>query len=67
MRKRNWRVVIVGSVLICLAVGFFFFMLSTAVKSTDPAALMRIVGTVSGVVVGLAIAMILVGLVGKRV
>ena len=67
MRKRNWRVVIVGSVLICLAVGFFLFMLSTAAKSTDPAALMRIVGTVSGVVVGLAMVMILVGLVGKRV
>jgi len=67
MRKRNWRVVIVGNVLICFAVGFFFFMLSTAPKSNDPVALMRTVGTVSGVVVGLAFVMIVVGLIGRKV
>ena len=67
MRKRNWRVVTVGCVLIILAVLFFFFMLSTAPKSNDPVALMRTVGTVSGVICGLAIAMILIGLIGKKV
>jgi len=66
MRKRNWRVVIVGIVLIVLAVLFFFFMLSMAPKSNDPVALMRTVGTVSGVVGGLAIVMIIVGLIGKK-
>ena len=67
MRKRNWRVVIVGIVLIVLAVLFFFFMMSMAPKSNDPAALMRTVGTVSGVVGGVAIVMIAVGLIGKNV
>ena len=67
MRKRIWRVVTVGSVLIILAVGFFLFMLSTAPKSTDPVALMRTVGTVSGVVGGLGLVMIVIGLIGKKV
>ena len=40
---------------------------STAPKSNDPAALVQTVGTVSGVVGGLAIAMIVVGLIGKKV
>jgi hypothetical protein len=67
MRKKNWRVVVVGIVLFVLGVLFYFFMLSTASKSNDPVDLMRTVGTVSGVVCGLAIAMILVGLIGKKV
>jgi hypothetical protein len=66
MRKKNWRLVIVGIVLIVLAVLFYFFMLSTASKSNDPIALMRTVGTVSGVVGGLALAMIVAGLIGKK-
>ena len=66
MRQKNWRVAIVGAVLLGLAVIFYFFMLSMAPKSNDPAELMRIVGTVSGVVGGLAMAMIVVGLIGKK-
>ena len=67
MRQKNWRVVIVGAVLVVLAIAFYLFMLSIASKSNDPVALMRTVGTVSGVVGGLAIAMIVVGLIGKKV
>ena len=67
MRQKNWRVVIVGIILIVLGVLFYLFMLSTASKSNDPVALMRTVGTVSGVVCGLAVAMIVVGLIGKKV
>ena len=66
MRHKNWRVVIVGFVLIFLAVAFYLFMLSMASKSNDPAALMRTVGTVSGVVGGLSLAMIIIGLIGKK-
>jgi hypothetical protein len=66
MRRRNWRLVIVGAVLIPLALAFYFFMLSIASKSNDPAALMETVGTVSGVVCGLSIALIVIGLIGKR-
>jgi hypothetical protein len=67
MRQKNWRVVIVGIILSVLAVLFYLFMMSTAAKSNDPVALMRTVGTVSGVIVGLAIVMIIVGLIGKKV
>ena len=59
--------VIVGLVLIVLALAFFFYMLSIASKSTDPAALMQTVGTVAGVVGGISLVMIIVGLIGKRV
>ena len=67
MRRRNWRAVISGFVLILLALGFYFFMLSIAWTSTDPATLMRTVGMVSGVVVGVSLVMILLGLIGKKV
>lgn len=67
MRRRNWRFVITGFVLILLALGFFFFMLSIASTSTDPAALMQTVGTVSGAAVGISLVLILLGLIGKKV
>jgi hypothetical protein len=67
MRKKNWRIVIVGLVLIVLGLVFYFFMLSIASKSNDPSALMGTVGTVSGVVGGLGLAMIVVGLIGKKI
>jgi hypothetical protein len=67
MRRRNWRLVISGLVLVALAGGFYVFMLSIASRSTDPAALMQTVGTVSGVVLGLGLAIILLGLIGKKV
>jgi len=67
MRRRNPRVVIVGVVLFVMAVLFFLFMLSIASRSNDPVELMKTVGMVSGVVIGLACTMIIVGLVGKKV
>jgi len=67
MRQRNWRVVIVGFVLTVLALGFYFFMLSIASNSSDPAALVQTVGTVTGAVVGISLVMILLGLIGKKV
>ena len=67
MRRKNWRIIIVGFVLIVLALGFYFFMLSIASTSNDPATLMETVGTVSGAVVGLSLVMIILGLIGKKV
>lgn len=67
MRRRSWRFVITGSVLILLALGFYFFMRSLASTSTDPAALMQTLGTVSGAAIGIRVALILPGLVGKKV
>lgn len=67
MRRRNWRVVIVGFILAVVAVAFYFYMLSIASRSTDPVALMKTVGTVTGVVCGLSLVMILLGLIGKKV
>lgn len=66
MRRKNWRIVIVGFVLVVIAIGFYFFMLSIASKSTDPAVLMQTVGTIAGVVVGISVVMIIIGLIGKK-
>ena len=66
MRQRNLRVSIVGFVLLLMAVAFFFLMLSVAPRSNNPTEMLRTVGTVSGVVGGLALAMMVGGLIGKR-
>lgn len=65
MRRRNMRVVITGGALIALAIVFFGFFLSIAGKSTNPAELMRTVGTVSGVCIGIGLAMVIFGWIGK--
>ena len=65
MRRINLRVVLAGAGLIVLAALFFLYMLTLTGKSNDPATMMRTVGTVSGVAVGLGIAMIVFGLLKK--
>ena len=67
MRRKNLRVVIVGVVLFVLAIAFFLLMLSLAPRSSDPVELLRVTGTVSGAVGGLAIAMIVMGQIGTKV
>ena len=66
MRQRNWRMVIGGVLFLILAAGFFLFMASIASRSTDPAELMRTVGSVSGTVGGISLVLILFGLIGKK-
>jgi hypothetical protein len=67
MRRRNWRMIIAGFLLIFIALGFFLFMLSIASQSTDPATMMQTVGTVAGAAGGISLAMIIIGLIGKKV
>ncbi len=67
MRRRNWRIIIVGSVLTVLALAFYLFISSIAPTSNDPAALMQTVGTVSGALIGVSLVLIVLGLIGKRV
>ena len=67
MRHKNWRIVIVGFVLIVIALVFFLFMQSIASASNDPATLMQTVGTVAGVVGGISLVLIIIGLIGKKV
>lgn len=66
MRQRNWRFVFTGILFIALAAGFYFFMLTLAPKSTDPAELMSIVGQAAGVVSGVSVVLIIAGLIGKK-
>jgi len=66
MRRRNWRVIITGFVLAVLALGFYFFMLTVAPQSTDPATMMQTVGSVSGTLIGISFVLILFGLIGKK-
>ena len=65
MQPKNRRVVLAGIGLLLFAVAFFFVMLSMAPRSTDPVELMRTVGAVSGAVGGLAIAMMVIGMLKK--
>jgi hypothetical protein len=67
MRKRNWRLIAVGTVLLVLAVLFFLSMRDMTLWSNDPVALMRTVGEVSGVVGGISLVMIVFGLIGRKV
>lgn len=67
MRKSNWRVVMAGGMLLALVAVFFFIMMDMAPKSNDPVELMRTVGTVSGIVSGVALAMIVFGYIGRKV
>ena len=67
MRRRNWRVIVAGVVLIVLAAAFFLGMMTLIPRSNDPVGMMREVGEVSGVLCGLSLVMIVVGLVGKKV
>lgn len=67
MRRRNWRIIIVGFVLIVLALGFYLVMQSNASASTDPVALMQTVGGVAGAAMGISLVMIIIGLIGKKV
>ena len=67
MRRKNWRIIGTGVFLGVAAIAFFFYMRSMAPKSNDPVALMQTVGIVSGVVGGLSAAMLLIGLIGKKV
>jgi nitrate reductase gamma subunit len=66
MRRKNWRLVIVGFVLVLAAPAFFLFFLSIASKSNDPAALMQTVGQVAGVVGAIGLVMLVIGLIGRK-
>jgi len=66
MRRKNWRLVIVGILLLVLAIGFFLVMLGMASKSNDPQALMTTVGQVSGAVGAISVVMIVFGLIGRK-
>jgi hypothetical protein len=60
MRRRNWRLVLGGMVLIVMALVFYIFMLLNASSSTDP------VGPISGAAFGISLVLILLGLIGKE-
>ena len=58
--------IIVITILLLLLIGFYYFMQSNASASTVPAEFMRIVGNVSGAAIGLSVAMIVFGVIGKK-
>jgi hypothetical protein len=66
MRKRNWRLVIFGVFLIVLAAGFFALMTIIAPQSLDPVTLLQTAGQAAGVAIGVSVALIIIGLVGKK-
>ena len=67
MRQRNWRSVLTGVLFIFIAVGLYLFLLGIAGQSTDPAEVMRTIGGFSGAMIGVSVALIIAGLIGKKV
>ena len=67
MRKPNWRLVIVGVVIIVLAIAFLAAMGLVAGRSNDAIAMMQTAGAVSGAVGGLGAVMAVFGIIGRRV
>jgi hypothetical protein len=66
MRQRNWRLVIVGIFFIVIAFAIFLFVPSLGAYSTDPVEFTRIIGSVSEVIIGVSVALIVIGLIGKK-
>ncbi len=66
MRRTNWRAIVTGFFLIAISIGFYVFMLSVAPSSNDPVAMMKTVGTVSGVLIGVSVFLVVIGLAGKK-
>jgi hypothetical protein len=66
MRRTNWPVVIIGSVLIVLALVLFVAMSMIAPRSNDPVTVMRLIGQVCGAIGGVSVAMIILGLIGRK-
>jgi hypothetical protein len=66
MRKRNWRLIVTGVILILGAGAFLFEMRGLASRSHDPVEMMKTVGQVSGVAVAIGLFLLALGMVGKR-
>ena len=67
MRRRNWRLVLAGVVLVIMALVFYFLMLFSASNSSDPAALMQFVGSIAGAAFGVSVLLIIIGLIEKKI
>lgn len=66
MRRRNWRVVIAGVLLLVMAVVFYNILSTMAPQSTDPVEMMGIAGSIAGTAIGIGVVMLLIGLLGKK-
>ena len=66
MRDRNWRLVRVGGVMLGFAVVVFVAMLVIAPPSPDNAEMIRQVGQITGAVGGVGVALMIIGLAGKK-
>jgi hypothetical protein len=66
MRQRNWRLVIVGIFFIVIGFAIFLFVPSLGVYSTDPVEFTRLIGQVAQFVIGVSVALIIFGLIGKK-
>jgi hypothetical protein len=67
MRERNWRLVRVGGVLLAFAVVVFVAMLVIFPPSPDTAEMIHRLGQITGAVGGAGVALMIVGLIGKKV
>lgn len=67
MRKRNWRFVLAGFFLLLVAAGLFVGLSGLATQSNDPIMVVQTAGQVAGVAGGVGVALIIAGLIGKKI
>lgn len=66
MRQRNWRLVIVGIFFIVVGFAVFLFVPSLGAFSTDPVEFTRLIGQIAQFIIGVSVALIIFGLIGKK-
>ena len=66
MRKRNWRFIVTGLVVLMAAIGVFLGMLVLVPRSNDPVTLMQTAGQVSGAIATIGIVLIILGYIGRK-
>jgi hypothetical protein len=67
MRQKNWPLIITGIVMIVLAVGLFFGMSVLVAQGGALPSDLEKTGGLSGTAIGVALAMLVYGLIGKKV
>ncbi len=66
MREKNWQLIHVGGVLLVFAVVVFVAMLVMFPPSQGTAEMIHRVGQITGAVGGAGVALMMVGLIGKK-
>jgi len=66
MRQKNWPLIIIAVILVVLAVGLFFGISILVSQGTALPSDMEKTGQISGALIGIALVLLVYGLIGKK-